>query len=48
MIRAKSIADLQPWLERAKTSLVASFANGVIKDQRAAAALAPRVSIRDN
>jgi len=38
MIRKKALADLQPWLERARTSLVASFANGVIKDQAAVAA----------
>jgi transposase len=38
MIRKKSLADLQPWLERARTSLVASFANGVMKDQAAVAA----------
>jgi transposase len=38
MIRKKSVADLKPWLERARTSLVASFANGVIKDQAAVAA----------
>jgi transposase len=35
MIRKKSLADLEPWLERARSSLVASFANGVIKDQAA-------------
>ena len=29
---------LDPWLERARTSLVASFANGVIKDQAAVSA----------
>jgi len=38
MIRKKSLADLQPWLERARTSLAASFANGVMKDQAAVAA----------
>jgi transposase len=38
MIRKKSLADLQPWLECARTSLVASFANGVMKDQAAVAA----------
>ena len=38
MIRRKSLADLQPWLDRARTSLVASFANGVIKDRAAVAA----------
>jgi transposase len=35
MIRAKSLADLDPWLERARSSLVASFANGVTKDKAA-------------
>ena len=38
MIRQKSLADLEQWLERARTSLVASFANGVIKDQAAVSA----------
>jgi transposase len=38
MIRMRSLADLSPWLERARTSLVASFANGVMKDQAAVAA----------
>jgi transposase len=35
MIRGKSLADLDPWLERARSSLVASFANGVTKDKAA-------------
>jgi transposase len=38
MIRKKSLADLEPWLERAQTSLVASFANGVVKDKKAVSA----------
>lgn len=38
MIRKKSLTDLDPWLERARSSLVASFANGVIKDRAAVAA----------
>ena len=38
MIRAKSDADLDSWLERARASLVASFANGVIKDKAAVCA----------
>jgi transposase len=38
MIRKKSLADLEPWLDRARTSLVASFANGVIKDKAAVSA----------
>jgi transposase len=32
MIRRKVAADLEPWIERASGSLVASFANGVAKD----------------
>jgi transposase len=32
MIRQKALAELGPWIERAKTALVASFANGVTKD----------------
>jgi transposase len=35
MVRKKSLADLEHWLEQARSSLVASFANGVIKDQAA-------------
>ena len=35
MIRRKTAADLTSWLERARTSLVASFGNGVIKDEAA-------------
>jgi len=35
MVRKKSLADLGPWIERARASLVASFANGVIKDEAA-------------
>ena len=38
MIRKKSLADLAPWLERARPSLVASFANGVLKDEAAVSA----------
>ena len=38
MIRKKCVAELEPWLQRARTSLVASFANGIIKDQAAVAA----------
>jgi transposase len=38
MVRKKSLADLEPWLERARSSLVASLANGVIKDQAAVSA----------
>jgi transposase len=38
MVRKKSLADLEPWLERARSSLVASFANGVVKDKAAVSA----------
>jgi len=38
MIRRKSAVDLEPWLERARTSLVASFAGGVLKDKAAVSA----------
>ncbi|MBY5523501.1 ISL3 family transposase [Rhizobium leguminosarum] len=38
MIRKKSITDLDPWLEKARTGLVASFANGVVKDRAAVSA----------
>jgi DNA replication protein DnaC len=37
MVRKKSLIDLDPWLERARQSLVASFANGVTKDRDAVA-----------
>ena len=38
MIRKKTLADLEPWLVRARASLVASFANGVLKDRAAVTA----------
>jgi transposase len=38
MVRKKSLADLERWLEKARSSLVASFANGVIKDRAAVSA----------
>jgi transposase len=38
MVRKKALADLERWLEQARSSLVASFANGVIKDQAAVSA----------
>jgi transposase len=38
MIRKRSVGDLAPWLEKARSSLVASFANGMIKDQAAVSA----------
>jgi transposase len=37
-VRKKSLADLEPWLERARSSLVASVANGVVKDKAAVSA----------
>lgn len=38
MIRKKSLADLESWLERARSSLVAAFANSVAKDRAAVSA----------
>lgn len=38
MIRKKSLADLDTWLERARSGLVASFANGVVRDRAAVSA----------
>ena len=35
MIRKKTDQELTPWIARARTSLVASFANGVSKDEAA-------------
>ncbi len=35
IIRRKAEARLAPWIERARASLVASFANGVVKDEAA-------------
>lgn len=35
MIRHKTVAGLTPWIERARASLVSSFANGVTKDEAA-------------
>jgi transposase len=35
MIRRKAEAGLTPWIERARASLVASFASGVVKDEAA-------------
>ena len=46
MIRTKSLADLEPWLKRAQSSLVASFANGIAKDK--AAVSAATISIWSN
>ncbi len=35
MIRRKAENELQPWIDRARESLVASFGNGVAKDIQA-------------
>jgi transposase len=35
MIRRKAEADLKPWIARARTSLIASFASGVARDEAA-------------
>ena len=35
MIRRKAGRDLDPWIEEAKPSLVASFANGIARDRAA-------------
>ena len=35
LIQKQSLTELDPWLECARTSLVASFANGVTKDKAA-------------
>lgn len=35
MLRQKSSVDLEAWIDRAAKSLVASFANGVIRDKAA-------------
>ena len=38
MIRKKAHAELEPWIERARATLVASFANGITKDKAAVSA----------
>lgn len=38
MVRKRCLDVLDPWLERARSSLVISFANGVLKDKAAVAA----------
>ncbi|HKN08251.1 MAG TPA: transposase, partial [Pseudomonadota bacterium] len=38
MIRKKAAPDLDRWLDRARASLVASFANGATKDRAAVSA----------
>lgn len=35
MVRRRALAELDAWLERARPSLIASFANGVTKDYAA-------------
>ncbi len=35
MIRQKAVSELPPWIERARETLVASFASGVAKDEAA-------------
>jgi transposase len=35
MIRRKAVSELTPWIERARETLVASFASGVAKDEAA-------------
>jgi len=38
MVRKRYLAALDPWLERARSGLIASFANGILKDKAAVAA----------
>ena len=38
MVRRKSPIDLEAWLQRARASLVASYANGILKDKAAVVA----------
>jgi len=38
MIRRKALAELDPWIDRAKTTIVAAFANGVTRDKIAVSA----------
>jgi transposase len=38
MVRKKALADLEPWLAQTRSSLVNSFANGIIKDKAAVSA----------
>lgn len=35
MLRRKTAVDLTPWIDKARSTLVASFANGVAKDEPA-------------
>ena len=41
MLRMKAEKELDPWIDRAKGSPVASFANGVIKDKAPISAAIP-------
>jgi transposase len=38
MIRKRTMDAFDPWLEQAKSSLIASFANGILKDKAAVVA----------
>ena len=38
MVRQKIVAELEPWISAADTSLIASFASGIIKDKAAVCA----------
>jgi transposase len=38
MIRGKTVADLDPWIADARTSLIASFAAGIARDKAAVCA----------
>ena len=42
MLRQKTAAALNPWIECAQESLIASFANGVARDEAAISAQWPR------
>jgi transposase len=38
MIRKRTLAALDPWIERARSTIVASFANGVVRDKASVSA----------
>ena len=38
MIRKRTLDTFDPWLEQAKSSLIASFASGILKDKAAVVA----------
>jgi transposase len=46
IVRRRALVELDDWIDRAKGSLVATFANGIIKDK--AAACAAIISSRSN